>query len=257
MSNDDLEACAGIVQRGDPDRFVAVMAAPALTRDVLFPIYAFNVEVSRAPWVTQEPMIAEMRLQWWRDALDEIRAKTEFRRHEVMSPLVGILDDESVDVLESLIEARRWDIYKDPFEDGAHQTRYLEQTAGGLMWVAARSLGACDKQVALDAGYALGVANWLRAIPALEDAQRVPLVDGRSEAVCALAQDGLARLDRARKARKHVSRAAAPAFLAAWEAGAILKQASQEPGRVAGGALGQSEFARKASLMMRAISGRW
>jgi len=67
--DDDLVACAKLVERGDPLRFRTVMAAPLHARRVLFPLYAFNVEVSRAPWVTQEPMIAEMRLQWWRDAL--------------------------------------------------------------------------------------------------------------------------------------------------------------------------------------------
>ena len=68
----DLIACADIVRRADPARFQAAMAAPVAARSVLFPIYAFNVEVARAPWVTSEPMIAEMRLQWWVDALEEI-----------------------------------------------------------------------------------------------------------------------------------------------------------------------------------------
>ena len=67
-----FDACAALVERGDPQRFRAAMAAPPEARRVLFPLYAFNVEVARAPWVTQEPMIAEMRLQWWRDALEEI-----------------------------------------------------------------------------------------------------------------------------------------------------------------------------------------
>ncbi|MCR9114839.1 MAG: phytoene synthase, partial [Rhodobacteraceae bacterium] len=44
----DLTACAGLVQRGDPDRFAATMAAPVAARAGLFAIYAFNVEVSRA-----------------------------------------------------------------------------------------------------------------------------------------------------------------------------------------------------------------
>ena len=65
-----VAACAGLVERGDPDRFLAVMAAPPAARARLFPLYAFNLEVARAPWVTQEPMIAEMRLQWWRDAVE-------------------------------------------------------------------------------------------------------------------------------------------------------------------------------------------
>jgi phytoene synthase len=67
-----LQACADLVARGDPDRFRATMATPPEARAVLFPIYAFNLEVSRAPWVTEEPMIAEMRLQFWRDVAEEI-----------------------------------------------------------------------------------------------------------------------------------------------------------------------------------------
>ena len=67
--SDDISACARLLERGDAARFRAVMAAPAPLRPKLFAIFAFNLEVARAPWVTQEPMIAEMRLQWWQDAL--------------------------------------------------------------------------------------------------------------------------------------------------------------------------------------------
>jgi 15-cis-phytoene synthase len=55
-----VNACAALVQRGDPDRFAAVMAAPVEARARLFVIYAWNLEVARAPWVTSEPLIAEM-----------------------------------------------------------------------------------------------------------------------------------------------------------------------------------------------------
>ena len=57
-----------------------------------FPLYAFNLEVARAPWVTQEPLIAEMRLQWWADALDEIAGGGPVRRHEVTEPLAKVLE---------------------------------------------------------------------------------------------------------------------------------------------------------------------
>jgi phytoene/squalene synthetase len=65
-----LEACAALVERSDPDRFRVAMAAPPAAREVLFPLYAFNLEVARAPWATREPMLAEMRLQWWRDQVE-------------------------------------------------------------------------------------------------------------------------------------------------------------------------------------------
>ena len=89
-----LQASADLVRKGDPDRFLAAMAAPPAARRVLFPLYAFNVEVSRAPWLTSESMIAEMRLQWWRDVLEEIRAGGAVRRHEVVDALVPVLDAE-------------------------------------------------------------------------------------------------------------------------------------------------------------------
>mgnify|MGYP000249325893 FL=1 len=53
-----VEACAALVERGDPDRFRAVMAAPVEARAQLFPLYAFNLEVARAPWVTQEVLMS-------------------------------------------------------------------------------------------------------------------------------------------------------------------------------------------------------
>ncbi len=254
---DDIAACAALVQRADPDRFAATMAAKPAAREKLLPLYAFNVEVARAPWVTQESMIAEMRLQWWRDALEEIRAGGIVRRHEVVTPLALILKEDATAILDDLIEARRWDIYRDPFEGAAHFERYLMQTSGGLMQVAAQALGPCAADVARDMGYALGLANWLKAIPALEEAKRVPLVDGRSEAVAALAEIGLARLRAARARRSEVSSEAGQALLAAWQAEAILGQAATAPERVVAGALGVSEFGKRAGLMWRALSGRW
>ncbi|MBR9842146.1 MAG: squalene/phytoene synthase family protein [Rhodobacteraceae bacterium] len=254
---DDLAACAGIVQKGDPERFMATMAARPEAREVLFPLYAFNVEVARAPWVTQEAMIGEMRLQWWRDALDEIREGRTVRRHEVVTPLAGWLDGDGAEALDGLVEARRWDLYRDPFEDEAAFARHMDATAGSLLWVAARALGKADEAVVRDFGFAVGVANWLRAIPELEARGCYPLVDGRPEGVTALAEEALGRLRSARTQRVRVSREAGQALLAGWQAESILRRVLDAPGRVADGALEGSEFAKKSGLMRRAITGRW
>ena len=255
--NDDLNACAAIVQRGDPDRFMAAMAAPVAARSVLFPLYAFNVEVSRAPWVTQETMIAEMRLQWWRDAIEEIAAGGPVRRHEVVTPLAEVLTRDLAKKMDEFIAVRRWDIYKDPFEDAAHFDRYIDWTAGTLMWVSACLLGRADEDVVRNVGYAGGMAAWLRAIPEFEARGRVPLLDGTGEGVRALARGALQRLHSARASRSAVSSAAAPALLPGWQAGPILKQAITRPQDVGAGLLGQSEARKRLSLMARAATGRW
>ena len=69
-----LQACADIVAKGDRDGFAAVMAAPVEARRILFPVQAFALEVAKAPWASQEPVIAQMRLQFWRDAVEEAEA---------------------------------------------------------------------------------------------------------------------------------------------------------------------------------------
>ena len=251
----DVTACAQLVERGDPDRFLAVMAAPVAARLVLFPIYAMNVEVSRAPWVTAEPMIAEMRLQWWRDALAEIAGGGTVRRHEVVTPLAGVLSADLAGELDAAVAMRRWDIYRDAFEDAQDFQRYIDATSGSLLWAAVRSLGDADETVVRDAGYAQGLANFLCAVPELEAQGRVPLVDGRVEAVRELAEDGLQRLSRARKSRGSVSQQAAPAMLAVWQAGAMLRHAARDPASVGEGRLARGP--RRLALMARAATGLW
>ncbi|MFC6687247.1 squalene/phytoene synthase family protein [Jhaorihella thermophila] len=252
----DLAACADLVRRGDPDRFLAAMAAPVAARAVLFPLYAFNVEISRAPWASAEPMIAEMRLQWWRDMLEAVAAGRPAERHEVVAPLARVLDPGLAGALDDAVVARRWDIYGDRFAEAEELERHIDRTAGTLMWVAARALGPAEESVVRDFAIASGLANWLRAVPAYRARGRDPLPPG-ADAAGDLARRGLERLARARRARGAVSRAARPALLAGWQAGPVLAQAARDPDRAEAGTLGQSEAGRRLSLMLRAATGRW
>lgn len=255
--DDDLTACAELVHKSDPDRFQATMAAPVAARPVLFALYAFNTELARAPWASQESMIAEMRVQWWRDVGAAIAESGTVRRHFVATPLARLLRPELATCIDAMAEARRWDIYRDPFEDQAAFDRYIDHTSGALMWMAAASLGAADEQRVRDFGYGVGIANWLQAIPKLEAQKRIPLLDGTPDGVRALARKGLERLTNARSNRAAISAKSGGAMLAGWQAEAILKQAIRQPERVAQGALGQSEFHRRVGLMWRAALGRW
>lgn len=159
-----LQACGDLVSRGDPARFRAAMAAPVATRRVLLPIYAANIEISRAPWVTQEHLIAEMRLQWWRDALGEVKSGTP-RRHEVVDELAGILPDAGTDLLLAAIDARAWDIYREPFQTAEGLMDYTTPTTLGPMGAAFLALGGATDQMAMVKGLAtgLGVARFLQA----------------------------------------------------------------------------------------------
>ena len=254
-----VAACAELVRRGDPDRFLAAMAAPGAARARLFPLYAFNLEVARAPWVTQEPLIAEMRLQWWRDALAEIAAGAPPRAHEVTRPLAEVLRTARIPVqlLDALVAARRWDIAGEPFPDAAALAAHLDATGGGLMWAAALALGAGPEAepAVRDLARAGALAAWLRAAPALAAAGRAAWPDPAPAAVAALARAGLGWMDSARAARGTVPRRAQPALLTAWQARPLLRQAARDPGAVVEGRLGLSEAARRGRLLWQSLTG--
>jgi phytoene/squalene synthetase len=232
------------------------MAAPPAARQALAVLYAFNLEVARAPWASKEPMIAEMRLQWWRDAIEDLGRGT-VRAHEVMPPLADLVAARGLplDVFDQMIAARRWDIYSDGFADEAAFDAYLDETAGSLMWLSGQALGAATGQGLRDFGWAAGLAAYLQAVPELASRGRVPLLDGRDVGIAALAQRGLARLDAARQAG--IDPAARPALLAGWQAPALLRMAVAEPGRVGEGKLQLSEFSRRGRLVWQAFTHRY
>ena len=251
------QACADLVQKGDPDRFAALMAARPAARPALAVLYAYNLELARAPWASKEPMIAEMRLQWWVDVV----AEPAPRAHEVAGPLHALIRDRALPVatLQAMAEARRWDAWSEAFADPAAFQAYLDATAGGLMALSVQALGgnASAVEVGRSFGSAAGLAGFLRAVPELEARGRLPLVDGRPAAVQALAQAGLSQMQDARQRRASLRGLARDALLAGWQTRSLLHLAARDPLAVAEDRLTLSEFRRRGSLLWQAVSGRW
>ncbi|MEM1302654.1 MAG: squalene/phytoene synthase family protein [Pseudomonadota bacterium] len=239
-----FEACARIVERGDRDRFQAAMSVPLSARQVLMPIYAMNVEVARAPWVTKEDMIAEMRLQWWRDVLEEIAKGRPVRRHEVTTPLSQALTPDAARLADRAIAARRWDIYRDPFDDWDALRRYLEDTTGALMSAASLSLGrSMDLQ---DKGFGVGLARYLLAIPALISNGRRPLPTVERDDLMVFIDQGL-------QALRPASRQ--PECREAFLARNVLRRAARAPQDVLDRLAEPAPHLRSALLLKAALLG--
>lgn len=256
----ELAACAALLEKGDPDRFAASMAAPVSARLKLWPLYALNLELARAPYASTEPLVAEMRLQWW---VDQIAALGQGARPlgdvaTALAPLIRAQPDLAP-LLIDMADARRWEVWKDPFEDRPAFDLYIDRTAGHLMWSAARLLGATAtaEPFVRDFAWGAGLANWFAAVPELETRGRYPLPDGRPEAVALLAADGAARIARARAARRLVPAVAAPALWSGWAARHVLRTVKAKPGWVAQGLPHPSPLRRSFALLGRSLTGFW
>jgi len=255
----DINACAGIVSQADTLRFRCAMAAPVAAREVLFPIHAFCLEVAKAPWVTKESMIAEMRLQFWRDVLTEKTEGKAPRAHEVAAPLAAVLDVASAEALDATVTARQWDIYRDPHEDAAALYRYLHATYTIPLHIAARLLGAPDavSKPLNSLGQGGALARYFMAIPALVDAGRVPLLDGRPEAVATLAKATLEQARWGAQQLSKLSKSARAPMIDAVMMLPILRQAAKDPSAVLDGRLKQGPARKSLRLALASQSPTW
>jgi len=168
-----LSTCAEIVRRRDPDRFLAALFAPVARREALFALYAFNHELARAREAVREPMLALIRLQWWREVVEGTA-----KRHEVATPLADAIAQGLLlpaDLL-GMIDGREAEA-QEAIPDRAAWHAYLAAIGGGVMVAAGRALGADGAALARlrTLGTAHGVAGQLRNLPALARAGRVLL----------------------------------------------------------------------------------
>lgn len=152
------DAIASLVRQHDPDRFLTALFAPPDRRDALLTLYAFNHELARAREVASEPLMALIRLQWWREVVEG-----EPKRHEVATPLSAALDSGALhpDALLPLIEARETEAYGD-FGTVAEWQDWLLTGAGSLAVAAGRALGMASADALRPYGAAYAVAGLLR-----------------------------------------------------------------------------------------------
>ncbi|MGB1088164.1 MAG: phytoene/squalene synthase family protein [Alphaproteobacteria bacterium] len=150
---------AALVAARDGDLFLSAVMAPAVFRDDLFTLFAFRTELERVPFMVSEAMIGEIRLQWWREAIDEIYGNGPVRRHEVAEPLGALIRTKKLprEMFSRFIDSFSADLSEAPEDTlAAMSTRYAEREQAMVdlaMLVAGQkngsNLGALPKAVGL------------------------------------------------------------------------------------------------------------
>ena len=245
MSETPADQCGRDLQRLDPDRWLTTLFAPDASRPGLFALYAFNAEIARARESVSQPMIGQIRLQWWREAWEGI-AGGKPRQHPVVLALHEHCRHLDQSAVMALIDARERDMEDASFANLPALTAYARATSAPLMRLAAQQLKAQVDDAVIDAaGTAYALTGILRAAPHLLAQQRVLLpldllaAQGLSaEAVyqtktgtalrpvlARIAAEAETQLIRARQQK--VARAALPALLPATLAGLALKALRQ------------------------------
>ncbi len=164
----DNAYCENLVREGDKDRFLATLFAPADRRGALFALYAFNIEIARVRDSIREAMAGEIRLQWWRDAIES--GAGEAGANPVAAALRNAIEQFRLPIapLLDLIEARSFDLYDDPMPTLDALEAYAVKTSSTLIEIAMAVLNGSRPDFAgatRSAGIAYAVTGLLRAFP--------------------------------------------------------------------------------------------
>jgi phytoene/squalene synthetase len=100
------------VRRADRDRFLGALFAPEPARADLLALLAFDHELGRTRTVTREPMLARIRLEWWREAVVEAAGTAKPRAQPIVESLSEMVRRRGLapERLVALIDAREEEI---------------------------------------------------------------------------------------------------------------------------------------------------
>lgn len=161
-----------MVRTRDEDRWLAARYAEPEPRRVLMALYAFHGELRRIPASVSEPPLGEIRLQWWRDGLAEIRDGKPSRAHPVFLELAaaGLVSADFRQQIDMMIDAAARPLYGEGFNGINDLTDWLARIDGAVGGLAVSALGGgALADVAARAGTGFALAREGRHwAPALE-----------------------------------------------------------------------------------------
>ena len=161
--------CVSEARAHDYDRYLCALFAPRDARPALLALTAFNLEVARVAEAVSEPMLGEIRLQWWRDAITDLYDGIR-RDHPVVRALApaierGLLSRQR---FERIFETRIADLGGDAPADLAALVALARATAGELhhLWrEALGETGDSTTRAVEHSGAAFALVGLMRAMP--------------------------------------------------------------------------------------------
>lgn len=171
--------CAREVREHDHDRYLTALFVPTDRCEAVFALYAFNTEVARTREAVSETILGQIRLQWWREAVDGIY-RGEVREHPVVEGLSEAVNRYGLERahFDMLLDAREADLDDTPPTDLAALEVYAGATSGALSALAMSVLGFADgapSRAAHMVGTAWALIGLMRAVGFHAQTQRLYL----------------------------------------------------------------------------------
>jgi len=169
--------CLDEVRRHDHDRYLTALFLPPPRRAAALALYAFNLEIARTREIVSEPLLGQIRLQWWRETIEGLYAGNP-REHPVVDALGAAIRIHGLprERLDGLIDAREADLDDGPPPDFETLEAYAVETSGELSALVMQTLdrsGEVSIAAARQVGTAWAIIGLARAVGFHAQTQRL------------------------------------------------------------------------------------
>lgn len=148
LSEAERSEVIAAARRGALDYYLSALLAPSQSRDDLLVLAAFEGELRNVIATVGDPILAEIRLQWWRDAVagmsDSHPQCSRRSGHPVADALAGLVAAGCVpaDSLQRSIDARSTETGNEPIVTDEDLDNYLDRTDGEALARAVAAVSA-------------------------------------------------------------------------------------------------------------------
>ncbi|MEO8374380.1 MAG: squalene/phytoene synthase family protein [Sphingomonas bacterium] len=181
----------GVGPAQDPESQLALHYAPAFASGAIHALFALDAALAQVLRTTREPMVGQMRLTWWHEALTRLDSAPPaaepvlqaLAQHVLPHGISGARLAGLIDGWEELLDGET--------PDDAAIIRHADARGGALFAIAGEVLGARDTDPVVQAGRGWALADLGRHLSDRSVAERVLAL-----AAASLAQAGQVRWSR-------------------------------------------------------------
>lgn len=164
VNNEELEAIISRLKRFDYAGYLSVRFSPIQHREALAWLYGFYIDVGQISTKVNEPLLGEIRLQWWRDQLLKM-LRDEPVGHPVadgLAPFMVKFGEPLFKELIGIVDSFSFEIQKETLKTKDDLIVVLDKRHGGLLragLILSDVRFADQNEICSQAGIAIGMGE--------------------------------------------------------------------------------------------------
>lgn len=154
------------LKENDYNRYLITIFFPEKYRESIQVIYAFSCEIASIKIMINNPLMAQIRLKWWQEAINDIYSDT-IRQHYIIKPLASIIHKYKIDYkyFDKILLARSYDFCDEEIITKVEFNKYITDIYVTIDQIVLKILGIDEEdKLITQNSYNYGIINILGSV---------------------------------------------------------------------------------------------